>query len=74
MKGAPDITVNLCNQIYRDGGVEDLTEGDRLQVLAANEAMASQALRVLAVAYKPLQEVPEKPAPRNWRGTWCSWG
>jgi len=61
VKGAPDITIDLCRWIYRDGKVVPMGEKDRQEILAANEAMGNQALRVLAVAYKPLEQLPEHP-------------
>jgi Ca2+-transporting ATPase len=54
-KGAPDVLLNRCNQIYYEGKVIPLTAQVKQKVLQANEQMASQALRNLAMAYK---EVP----------------
>ena len=65
VKGAPDILIGLCNRIYRDGHIVPLEEMDHREILAANEAMSAKALRVLAVAYKPLDVVPEHPAPED---------
>jgi Ca2+-transporting ATPase len=44
MKGAPEVVLERCV----------LGEGERAPLLAANEAMASDALRVLGLAYKEL--------------------
>ena len=65
VKGAPDILVGLCDRIYRDGHIVPLDEKERGAILAANEAMSARALRVLAVAYKPLEAVPERPTPED---------
>ena len=65
VKGAPDILIGLCNRIYRNGKIMPLEERDRSDILAANEAMSARALRVLAVAYKPLASVPERPTPEE---------
>lgn len=51
MKGAPEIVLNLCDRIYIDGAIRELTEDDRDKILQANDGMAAQALRVLATAY-----------------------
>jgi Ca2+-transporting ATPase len=55
VKGAPDILLQLCGQIEGNEGFKPLTEAKMQEILAANDAMASQALRVLAVACQPLE-------------------
>ena len=52
-KGAPEVLINLCNQIYRDGEVKSLNESQKEELLKTNENLAGRALRVLAFAYKP---------------------
>lgn len=65
-KGAPDILVNLCSRILRrDGSIEPITPQDVETILAENKALASQALRVLAMAFKPVDQVPEHPSAEN---------
>ena len=49
-KGAPDVVLGLCTHIYEDGRVVPMTEERRTELIAANKAMADQALRVLALA------------------------
>ncbi len=56
-KGAPDLVLDCCTHILTAGGPAPLTDAKRQEVLDANAAQASQALRVLAVAYRPLTEV-----------------
>jgi Ca2+-transporting ATPase len=60
VKGAPDVVLHLC-QYYqqRDGTVAPLRPQDRNQILAANEAMTHQALRVLGHAYRLSPELPD---------------
>jgi len=58
MKGAPEIVLERCSHIYRNGGIEELIDGDKEKILAINERMAGEALRNLAVAYKQLDSVP----------------
>ena len=61
VKGAPDVVLGLCTYISDyDNKPIPLTDEMRKKVLAANEAMADDALRVLGVAYRPVAEVPEK--------------
>jgi Ca2+-transporting ATPase len=60
VKGAPDIVLNLC-QYYQqmDGKVAPLRPQDRKRILAANEAMTHQALRVLGHAYRLSPALPD---------------
>jgi len=52
-KGAPEVIVEQCTRI-RDGAEErPLDARTREELLAVNRAMAEDALRVLAIAYKP---------------------
>ena len=52
-KGAPEIIVAGCTQLLALSGPETLDETGRETVLRAAQAMARQALRVLAIGYKP---------------------
>lgn len=55
-KGAPDVFINKANYIEVEGEVKPLTDDIKKQLLDQNEAMSSQALRVLAVGYKILKD------------------
>ena len=59
VKGAPDLLLGLCTRIYRDGKIMPFTETDRHRIAEVNAGLASNALRVLAAAVRPLAEVPE---------------
>jgi P-type Ca2+ transporter type 2C len=52
VKGAPSAVLARCRDHWTDGGVAPLDEGARGAVRSAADAMASDALRVLAVAYR----------------------
>jgi Ca2+-transporting ATPase len=58
VKGAPDIVLDLCTHIVEEGKAVPLTPEKRKEVLAINQEMARQALRVLGVAYRPLDGLP----------------
>ena len=59
VKGAPDMVLNLCRYYQQmNDTVAPLTEGDRARILAANDAMTGQALRVLGHAYRVLSDQP----------------
>jgi len=65
-KGAPDILVALCKKILRqDGRIDDMTIEDADTILHNNRKMAGQALRVLATAYKPIDNIPVNPTPEG---------
>jgi Ca2+-transporting ATPase len=57
VKGAPDVLLRRCTH----GPRGPLTPGDRQRILTANEDMARQAMRVLAVARRELPSLPKKP-------------
>jgi len=61
IKGAPDIMVGLCDRVFVDGEVFPLTDDRRERILEVNHELASNALRVLGVAYRPLQAKPVDP-------------
>lgn len=62
-KGAPDVVIGLCTHVYDNGQVVELTDERREQILAANKAMADQALRVLALANRTYIEAPTDFSP-----------
>lgn len=51
-KGAPEVILGKCVSEQCSEGAQSLTELRRREVLDANAAMASRALRVLALAYR----------------------
>ena len=61
-KGAPDILLRDCSRIETAGAVRPLTEADRQEILRVNTEMADQALRVLGVAYRTFDSLPESYA------------
>jgi Ca2+-transporting ATPase len=60
-KGAPDVLLEVCDRIVQGGQIQSLQAEQRQALLQANTSLAAQALRVLAVAYRPLDSLPEKP-------------
>jgi Ca2+-transporting ATPase len=60
VKGAPDVVLKLCTQYQTlDDKTAPLTEEVRQKILAANDAMTRDALRVLGVAYRLDPDVPD---------------
>ena len=60
VKGAPDLVLDLCDHISIDGTAIQLSDGKKKEVLAVNQNMARQALRVLGVAIRPLDAIPKE--------------
>ncbi len=60
VKGAPDIMLSLCNTILEDGQDVPLTSERRLHVENTIRELAREGLRVLAVAYRYLDEIPQE--------------
>ncbi len=66
VKGAPDVVLDLCTRYQRmDDSSAPLTPEKRQAIQAANDALTAQALRVLAVAYKVIPELPEEITPET---------
>ena len=58
-KGAPDVVVDKCAYVYKDGKAVPMTDALKAEIMSANKAMADKALRVLAVAERVWNAKPE---------------
>jgi P-type Ca2+ transporter type 2C len=56
IKGACEVVLSRCSEIVVDNKSLSLTDDMRDRILAANDDMAARGLRVLALAYKHLNE------------------
>ncbi len=56
VKGATDIILAHSESIILNGKIVPLTAEHKISILNANASLASQALRVLAVSYRPLPQ------------------
>jgi P-type Ca2+ transporter type 2C len=66
IKGAPDLVLNLCTHYQRmDDYAVSLDETQRQRILDANDQMTAKALRVLAMAYRVIPEMPEEITADN---------
>ena len=54
VKGAPEVILSRCTWIRTEQGVKPFSEADRTRLLDANKLLAEEALRVLAIAERPL--------------------
>jgi len=62
-KGAPDVLLARCSHYKENTEIKPLTEEIRKQIVSANSAMASKALRVLAAAEKTINRDPHALKP-----------
>lgn len=58
MKGAPDQLLERVTKIQDGDGVRDITDDDKRLISATNHDLATQALRVLAFAYRLVDTIP----------------
>ncbi len=59
VKGAPDQLLKRVTQIEENGTIRPITDADKQTILATNKDLAKQALRVLMMAYKYVDAIPE---------------
>ncbi|HEL9645109.1 TPA: cation-translocating P-type ATPase [Streptococcus suis] len=59
VKGAPDQLLKRVTHIEENGTVRPITDADKEAILATNKSLAKQALRVLMMAYKYVDAIPE---------------
>jgi Ca2+-transporting ATPase len=63
VKGAPDLLLARCSRVLKRGAAMAMTDAEKRSALEVNALLASQALRVLGVAYRALETVPADPTP-----------
>jgi P-type Ca2+ transporter type 2C len=64
-KGAPEIILERCSTIMENNEAVPITEQHRERCRLANQEMADQALRVLAVAERKLSQLPDDVTPET---------
>ena len=71
VKGAPNYVVPLCTRsVGADGSIVSMGEEERQLTLAMVDDLSAQALRVLAVAYTPMQSAPKDEDMSTQLDTW----
>ncbi|MBO1304945.1 cation-translocating P-type ATPase [Enterococcus sp. 669A] len=58
VKGAPDVLLTRANKVLLNDTVVPMTEKEKNDILTNNTDMAQQALRVLGMAYKMVDQIP----------------
>ena len=64
VKGAPDVLLQDCTKIEQGGRIRDLTEKDVEDISGANNRLASDAMRVLGLAYRQIDSSSENYVPQ----------
>ncbi len=64
-KGAPDIIINRCNKIHKNGRAIEINSAIKDKINEENISFAKQALRVLALAYKEYKSLPDDISPES---------
>ena len=59
-KGAPDVLLKRCNKVYDNGNVTTLDYSKTKLIENQNNKIADEALRVLAIAYLDIPNLPSK--------------
>ncbi|UQZ88365.1 calcium-translocating P-type ATPase, PMCA-type [Deltaproteobacteria bacterium Smac51] len=62
-KGGTDEVLAGCDRVFSGGRIVPLTDDEIRRIKWVNEKMAESALRVLAVAFRPLEELPAPVIP-----------
>ncbi|MFZ9737845.1 MAG: cation-translocating P-type ATPase [Prochlorotrichaceae cyanobacterium] len=58
-KGSPELVRDRCIAVHTQEGCLELTEDQRQQIAATNDRLAQQGLRVLGLAYRALETLPQ---------------
>jgi Ca2+-transporting ATPase len=65
VKGAPDVILPRCHSILEGGHAVPLTRGRRQHIENVNRDLGGEALRVLAVAYRMIDDIPSELDPED---------
>ncbi len=65
-KGAPDRIVGKCNRVWENGEIQPMTEVLVERIENANGKLANEGLRVLGVAFRELEVLPEGHERDDW--------
>ena len=67
-KGAPEVVIEKCAQIIKNGEIKDLSKEDKERILEQNKEFASHALRVLGFAFKETESEANSEENLVWLG------
>ncbi|MCM1984841.1 cation-translocating P-type ATPase [Lyngbya confervoides] len=72
IKGSPELVLERSTRIQVGDRIKPLTQADRQAILAQNNQLASQGLRVLGLAYESLHRLPPLDDPA-WESEALIW-
>jgi Ca2+-transporting ATPase len=64
IKGAPEIIINKCEMIDNNGAIQKITPKDKTEIFNTLNKMTGNALRVLALAYKKIDDISDSDIER----------
>lgn len=64
-KGAPDVLIKNCTRVYDNGNVSILGNEQKTKIEMYNDQMAQKALRVIAVGYYEIENLPNVIDSKN---------
>ena len=64
-KGAPDALLTRCKHYLKENEITVMSDKERQAIIAQNDLMAGDALRVLGLAYKTYEKIPDKIDSKN---------
>jgi Ca2+-transporting ATPase len=62
-KGAVDSLLDICSAVWCDGQIAPITAHARAQIVAMNDQLAQDGMRVLGVAFRALDALPTHAEP-----------
>lgn len=68
VKGAPEVVVERCTRIYRNGEAVEMSGNERSEILRVNELMSGEGLRVLGIAYRDLSDAANQTPEEKEKG------
>jgi len=66
VKGAPEVILDHCRYVHSDGQRQSLTDQEQENILEIGRNMASEGLRILGLAYKPVGESGDGGVDRDY--------
>ncbi|MCA9220828.1 MAG: cation-translocating P-type ATPase, partial [Planctomycetales bacterium] len=61
LKGATDAVLDCCQYVWEDSGPRTLDDSRLEQIRTANDELAAGGMRVLAVAFRPVDDIQASP-------------
>ncbi len=65
-KGAPDRIIGVCDRVWENGEIKTLDDAYRERIENANGKLANEGLRVLGIAFRPLNTLPDGHETGHW--------